>query len=235
MKTKHLFEDACYLIGNKAVAKCFLFGDEKDCIRFRHNIDHHLGEICEILAYGFSKDEFQMVIKMKSRKEIEDYYKNKYSKLYNQEKFIPETTYIFAQAMANLQSGYAKYFNFRYDRDGGLMKGRYNRVLIESELHLRSTIDQVHALHESGKRSRIWTFRRKEDGFNLELIKEGVNRSSRAFYEGGCEVLPMRSFQAVNKIDLRGQFENLPQKSLNNQNSTSKVKNLISFMFLKSF
>ncbi len=235
MKTKHLFEDACYLIGNKAVAKCFLFGDEKDCIRFRHGIDHHLGEICDVLAYGFSKDEFQLLVKLKSRKEIEEYYKKKYCKMYSQDKFIPETTYIFAQAMANLQSGYAKYFNYRYKRDGGLMKGRYFRSLIGSESHLKSVIDQVHALDERGKRSRIWTFRRKEDGFNLELIKEGVNKSSRDCYENQGNESPMRAFVRLTNLDLRGQFEKLPPRSLNHKKTATKLKNLVSFMFLKSF
>ncbi len=195
MKTKHIFEDACYLIGNKAVAKCFLFGDEKDCLQFKQKLDHHLGSLCDIMAYGFTQDEFKLVIKMKSRGEIEEYYIQKYAKLYEQEAYIPETTYIFARAMANLQSGYAKYFNFKYKRDGGLMKGRYTRTLIESPLHLREMVNSVNCLHQQGKRSRIWTFRRKERGFNLELIKNTVNRSSLECYQDSNVRSGLESFR----------------------------------------
>ncbi|MEL6988020.1 MAG: hypothetical protein AAGK97_09325, partial [Bacteroidota bacterium] len=131
--------------------------------------------------------------KLKSREEIESYYRKKYTKLYADSEFIPETTYIFAQAMANMQSGYAKYFNYKYDRDGGLMKGRYFRSLIESDEILDQCIESVHQLEKLGKRSRIWTFRRKEDGFNLELIKDSEIRSSGENVQKSVSLLTLKN------------------------------------------
>lgn len=235
MKTIHLFEDGIYHIGNKAVAKCFLFGDEKDCIRFKEGIDHHLGALCDVLAYGFGKDEFRLAVKLKSRDEIESYYRKKYSKLYAESDFIPETTYIFAQAMANMQSGYAKYFNYRYDRDGGLMKGRYSRTLLESEEKLDQCIASIHDLEVRGRRSRIWTFRRKEDGFNLELITNSDNRSSRKAYENLDFASSLNCFVNRQNLDIRGQFVNLPPLKLSHKKAAEKIQNLIHFMFLKTF
>ncbi len=234
MKTKHLFADGIYHIGNKAVAKCFLFADEKDCIRFQTNIDHHLGPLCDVLAYSFSEDEFQLVVKLKDRKTIENYFKEKYAKFYQDEKFIPETTYIFAQAMANMQSGYAKYFNYRYDRDGGLMKGRYFRHLIESEEELNNLVKKVHAFHAQSKRSRIWTFRRKEEGFNLEFKVSARVRSSLRSYEEARITSGIGCFKSLHQIDLRGRFSNLPPKRLEHKKTSEKIRNLISFMFLRA-
>ncbi len=233
MKTKHLFEDACYLISNKAVAKCFLFGDEKDCTRFKEKMDIYLSPLCEILSYGFAKDEFKLVVKLRSREEIEQHFKKNFTKFYRESKFIPETTYIFAQAMANLQSAYVKYFNYKYERDGGLMKGRYFRELIESELGLKERINAVHAIHEDGRRSRIWTFRRKEPGFSLEMIRDSVERSSISLYEDMSVSSGLNCFKRFNNIDLRGQFENLPAKEITFSKTSQKHKNLVSFLLLK--
>ncbi len=235
MKTTHLFEEACYIISNRAVAKCFLFGDEKDCKRFKVKMDLYLSPLCDILSYGFAKDEFKIVVRLKSRRAFESYFKTKYPKLYAESKFIPETTYIFAQAMANLQSGYAKYFNYRYERDGGLMKSRYMRALIESEQELKARIQAVHEIHEDGKRSRIWTFRRKEAGFNLESIKDSVIRSSAKCYGEGLVESGLKGFRRLDQLDLRGQFENLPPKKINFKSTAQKHKNLISFFFHEKF
>ncbi len=232
METKHIFEDAYYLISNKAVAKCFLFGDDKDCVRFKSKIDQHLSPLCDILAYGLGHDEFQLVIKMKSRKEIEDYYVSKFASDITASETIPETTYIFAQAMANLQSGYAKFFNFKYFRDGGLMKGRYSRLLIESENQLNRMIDRVNGMLVSKHRNVIWTFRRKERGLGLGLIINNVKRSSYRCYEEG-EDSELRSFVKAGSIDLRGRFDMLPPKQLSFENQEEKHTNLIKFLLLK--
>ena len=126
METKHVFEEGIYLISNKSVAKCYLFKDEADCNRFRAKLNKYLEPIGEIHAFGFMNEEFEIVIKLKSRKAFESYFISKVGGVEYLEE-IPETTYIFAQIMANLQSGYAKWFNYKYERDGGLFSGRYYR------------------------------------------------------------------------------------------------------------
>ncbi len=232
METKHIFEDGYYLIGNKAVAKCFLFGDDADCVRFKSKIDQHLTPLCDVLAFGLGHDEFQLIIKMKSRKEIEDYYLSKFASNLPTSDKIPETTYIFAQAMANLQSGYAKFFNFKYERDGGLMKGRYSRLLIESEGQLNILISSVNDMLVTKHRNVIWTFRRKERGLGLGLIINNVKRSSLRCYTEGAES-ELKAFLKVGSIHLRGHFDYLPPKQLSFENQEEKVTNLIKFLLLK--
>lgn len=236
MKTKHLFEDGYYLISNKAVAKCFMFGDETDCVRFKSSMEKHLKPLCDVIAFGLSKDAFQIIVKLKSRAIFEKHFLGKVSKHQSKESlstFVPESTYIFAQAMANLQSGYVKYFNFKYKRDGGLMKSRYDRELIESEAHLQDMISKVHSLHELGNRSRIWTFRRKEVGFDLQKLVRSVKTSSLRCYEKEGVDAELSCFLPVEKVYVRGHFDNLPPKEIEFKNTAQKLKNLIAFMLLK--
>lgn len=234
MKTKHLFEDAYYLISNKAVAKCFMFRDEIDCERIKTNIDKHLSPIIDVLAFGFTHDAFQLIVKLKSRKIIETYYRSKYGERMEVDNFIPESTYIFAQAMANMQSGYVKYFNFKYERDGGLMKGRYDRRLIESVDELEKLRAVIHAMEIPQDRSAIWTFRRKGDGFRFDYAVDEGGRSSKLCYEEGkVEVGTLKCLKLFNEYDVRGHFDILPPKRLEFENNQIKIRNLICFLMMK--
>ena len=238
METTHLFEDAYYLVGNKSVAKCFMFKDENDCQRFKTKIDYHLKPLCDVIGFGLLKDEFQLLVKLKSREVFEDYFVKRYEYRPESGNVIPETTYIFAQAMSNLQSGYAKYFNYKYERDGGLMCGRYFRELVESEEHLDELICSMHKLQEQTKRNRIWTFRRKEVGFRLDKLTKTVKRSSYMCYilrkRGSAADAELQCFRHRDEIFLRGCFDNLPPKRIFFVNRTENLKSLLNFMFLKS-
>lgn len=234
MKTVHLFEDAIYHIGNKAVAKCFMFKDQADCQRFKANVDKHLGPLCDVIAFGLGHDDFHLLIRLKSRKEFEQYYKLKYSKRMEVDNFIPESTYIFAQAMANMQSGYVKYFNHKYERDGGLMKSRYSRILIENDEQMEATKALIHGLRMETERKSIWTFRRKGDGFRFDYDLDERERSSRWCYEqGGVEASFLRCLKLKSEFDMRGQFDNLPPKRLEFKNNQAKFRNLVSFLMMK--
>ena len=65
---------------------------------------------------------------------------------------IPESTYILSQEMANIQSGYAKWFNFRHKRFGTVFGRRYTKLLVRSEQELREWIVALNEKH------RHWTF-----------------------------------------------------------------------------
>ena len=222
-KTLHIFEEGYYFIHNKSVAKSFMFKDGEDCIRFKSNIKKHLDPICDVLAFGFLKEEFQLVIKMKCRKEIEAYFVTKYSQFYEDHGVIPETTYIFSRAMANLQSAYVKWFNFKYSRDGGLMSGRYQRMLINSEKELNDLIESVNDLKKCNVRNMIWTFRRK-DGFFIDPCS--TERSSAYLYEmNNSESIPSW-FKRKQDVFVRGQFESTPPRSLNAQKQNIQEINM---------
>ena len=232
MKTTHVFEDGYYLIGNKSVAKSFMFKDKFDCCRFRNKMVTSLSPICEILAFGLRIDEFQLIIRMKNRSIIENYYLSK-QKIRGKDVIIPETTYIFGQIMANLQSGYVKFFNHRYDRDGGLMARRYHRQLIESESELYSLIEMVHSEEIQWKRKAIWTFRRKGEGFIFADTK-GMVFSSKEAFEKGSEEGDFDFLNNANVDSVRGHFKNLPLKKIIFKNRQQKIENLVAFMLMNS-
>lgn len=232
MKTIHLFEEGVYLIKNKSVAKCFLFRDKEDCNKFRSKIDHHLSPLCDIMAYGFLAEEFQLVLRLKDRSTLEHYYREKYKASGGADNFVPESTYIFAQAMANLQSGYAKWFNYKYKRDGGLFGSRYGRHLIESNGEVEEIIDTIHRLEKRNRRNRVWTFRRREEDYELSKLENDETRSSKVLYEGGVTSL-MACFAKYDYNSVRGLFENLPPKRIPDYGSAIKIKNLVSFMLMK--
>ena len=230
MKTIHVFENGLYKIGNKAVSKCFLFKEETDCERFKLMLDKQLSPLCDILAYKLTRDEFQLVIKLKSREVFKNYYIEKYD--FGGD-FIPESTYIFAQSMANLQSGYAKYFNYKYERDGGLMRGRYSRELIESEELLDSAIKNLHEAKNMIERRPIWTFRRRGEGFDFEELEKGGVRNSSVCYMNGGFDSGLECFMPKDKLGIRGLFKNIPPKRISFENKREKVRNLLAFMFLR--
>jgi hypothetical protein len=99
-------------------------------------MEKYLGPICEILAYSLYDHEFQLVVHLKPRYVFEYHFKDK-NKDFDVSKFgIPETTYIFSQAMANLQVSFVKHFNWLFKRTGALVAGRFRRNLIENREEL---------------------------------------------------------------------------------------------------
>ena len=223
-RTTHIFEDGYYHIWNKSVSKSFMFKDEQDFERFKTNIRKYLDPICDIMAYNLLNEEFQLVLRMKSREIIEEYFMEKHTKQYEKLGIIPETTYIFARAMANMQSAYVKWFNFKYSRDGGLMGSRYGRMLIESEDQMRSIIKDVHNLKKKNNREFVWRYK-EGDGFRIVMCKK--DRSSRHIYEGeGLNNGDENWVKHVDYIYVRGHFENLPPKRLEFNSEQEKMKNL---------
>ena len=118
------------------------------------------------------------------------------------------------------------------------MCGRYFRELVESEEHLEELILSMHKMQEQSNRNRIWTFRRKELGFNLDKLTKTVKRSSyRCYLQKNNSVVidaELECFKHRDDINLRGCFDNLPPKRIFFANRTENLKSLLSFMFLKT-
>ena len=230
MKTIHLFEDAYYLISNRSVAISNLFFDYKDVESFKLRIGKNLSSLCDIIAFGFQSEEFQLVVKMKSRDDIEHYFKERYSNYFQKYGKVPKTTYIFAQAMANLQSGYVKKFNFRHGRDGGLMAGRYKRKLIESEMELDLLIESVNKLTKLSHRAARWAVKD-----NLKKGKCGFRKysewSSSNFYEKMNLKSKYSWFVMKDNIYVRGHFDELPPKEILWSTEKEKISNFSYFIF----
>ena len=148
METQHLFEDRIYVISNASGAKNCLFKSQEDIKYFQEKLDHQLSSICNLIAYSFKADEYVMLIKLKSRDVIEEFYRNKKSKGLKHDDLIPPSSYIFSQQMANLQAGYAKHYKWKDKRSGSLFCSRFARELVENEEEMILWVDKINNLCE---------------------------------------------------------------------------------------
>ena len=113
------------------------------------------------------------------------------------------------------------------------MKSRYGRCLIENEEQLEESIQNINSLMVTGEIGRILTFRRKEIGFNLEVIERSISRTSLLCYEKEGVDACLKCFKHKKSIFLRGHFDTLPPKAIVFENQRESLKNLIQFMLLK--
>ena len=183
MKTRHLFEERVYLISNAAEAKNSLFRSRDDCKLFQTKIDTYLSPICDILAYNFGIDEYVLLVNLKSREEIGSFYKKKKGKKMLADDLIPPSSYIFSQQMANLQSGYVKHYNYKYDRSGSLFCSRFARELIISEKSTLEWISKIGMNFEYRPRRHYWRSDRYQalHRKRLDLSKDILYSSAEAY------------------------------------------------------
>lgn len=173
--------DNCYVLTNFAVANNPIFMDEDEVNNFKKRLEDQLVDLCDILSYNFHSDHYQIVVALRDRSSFIHFFRKKKDDADIPEEEIPESTYILSQEMANIQSGYAKWFNFRHGRYGTVFGRRYTKILIETEEELKVWVDEIN------KGSKLWSF---EDFWSytrnfLKRLKElkTVEVSSGIIYE----------------------------------------------------
>jgi hypothetical protein len=214
MEPTHLFEGHIYVISNTAVAKNPLFNNKTYCRRFLEKMNYYLSDLCEILHYNIDKNQYQLIVRLFDRKQICAYYRNKHSEWELEEHEIPFTTHIFSQAMANLQSSTAIHFNRKECRFGALFARRFSRELVKSQTELDAWIEHFHKMKRMYVQSRRWDFKgtKRRNWVKKKRLKE---RNGYYYYLNTVQQhTVLRSFIAVNKIQLQGQFEILPPKNI---------------------
>ena len=221
MKTKHLFEEHVYLISNHSVARNPMFSNVSMQKYFIKKMEYYLQPISDILAYCLNDNEFQILVKTKSREDFATYFCANNKKKAFADFDIPESTYIFSQAMANLQVSFVKHFNWKYERSGALVAGRFERRLVESKQEMT---DLILNLNMGVKKHHYW-------GLWLnDLMKSKEVMTSKWLYEMREKSLLMLEQGYLNGdiIDLASCFKNLPPYRLPNSKSywTNKIYQL---------
>jgi len=166
--------------------------------------------------------EFQLVLKIRSREKFCIYYREKHEKDDLSEEEIPFSTYIFSQAMANLLASAAIHFNRKYGRTGALFARRFYKQLITSkedlERHL-SRLSKMKCLMEYSQRWRVrgnkaWGSKKRRK------MSRSIERSGFKLNAKNQHMHPfMGNFTRYFEGDLQGQFENLPELHLDQNNS----------------
>ena len=77
MKVDHVFGGHIYVISSFGVARNPIIKDNKDLAFFRSKVNKYLGEICEIYAYSHQINQFQYLVKIKERTELESFFHEK--------------------------------------------------------------------------------------------------------------------------------------------------------------
>lgn len=143
----------CYVLTNFAAANNPVFMDESEVNNFKQRVNEKISALCEILGFNFHADQYQIIVAIKNRETFISYYKEKMEDPEMEEWDIPASTYILSQEMANIQSGYAKWFNFRHGRFGGVFGRRYTKILIRDEQELKEWVKDIN------ENKIIWNFK----------------------------------------------------------------------------
>jgi putative transposase len=129
MEKQDILESDCfYHIFNRGNNKENLFIEDEKYLHFLKLIKNHLVSIAEIYSYCLLKNHFHLVLKIKSKDEIE--------KILLIDKIH--------QPFSNLFNAYTKAINKKYNREGSLFRVRFKRERIDSEDYLRNVIVYTH-------------------------------------------------------------------------------------------
>ena len=224
MKVDHVFGGHIYVISSYGDARNPIFIDDEDVSFFTNNIKKYLEEICDIYAYSHQINQFQYLLKIKERPALEKFfYKKKRDNdkgitnvshdLYGlQDEIPPESYLIFSQEVSNCLNSYAKKFNFRHKRKGGLFADRYSKYLVETEQEMNEWIDNLNNNEKLVFFEEEW---KVEEEYEFE--NSAGECSSKVFYENqaGYKVHALfENFYLWIQNNLRGFFECLPPHSI---------------------
>lgn len=167
MNVKYIEENRTYVITSHMVARNNMFFKVYYCQRFISQFYKYLSPLCELVSYSFSAYEFTMVIKTFDRNSFVDYYKLKQIRKGKEIGLVPESTYIFSQAVANLLASMAIHFNRKEGRTGAMFARRFRKVLISSKGELEKWIRRIHNKQETHRYGKRWQWkvkRRRQKG-----------------------------------------------------------------------
>lgn len=240
MKVDHVFGGHIYVLSSFGAARNPIYKDDEDLEFFIGRLKKYLEDICDIYAYGHEINQFQYLVRIKDRPELEKFYhrkreeqkskkKNVSHSIYDVNAEIPPDSYlIFSQEVSNCLNSYAKRFNFKHRRKGGLFGDRYSKHLVESEAEMNAWIEKLNRMEKLVFFDKEW---------KVPEVYDFENRngecSSIVYYENKEKYKVHGLF--VNFViwiegHLRGCFECLPPKNINGldflpkYNSYKKIK-----------
>lgn len=206
MVVSKTFNECCYILTNFSDSNNPIFISQEEVDNFKKRIQEKLEGLVEILAWSFQTDHYQLIVYLKSRDAFEEFYREKHKNQDILSVDIPETYLILSQEMANVLSGYAKWFNFRHERFGSLFGRRYTKILLETEDDVKMAIQEMNAGKKIWDFQKLWSYiwnfmKRMEKDFQVldtsaKLYKEGV--------EGLCGWFS--GFVRYDNWDLRGRY-----------------------------
>jgi putative transposase len=204
-----------YHVLNRGVDKKTLFQDDRDRLRFVHDMfefndtapagnTHHFF-LREIKNKSFDKDNTDRNLDLRSpnigwrpaRKQIVDIHAwclmgNHYHLLLSERVAGGLTLFI-----RKLNIGYAKYFNERYDREGTLFQGRTKKKLITSDAYFLHILNYIH-LNPLDFHSFAKTWRERRINDHVRALAE-LSKYRWSSYQDYCG---QRNFPSIINMSL---------------------------------
>ncbi len=198
----------CYLLTNFSDNNNPMFMSEEDIENFIRRIEKHLSPLCEILGYTFHNDQFLILVVLRDRETFVEYYLGQNVDEVVENDQIPESTYILSQAMANLQSGYALYFNRKYKRYGSLFGRRYTKVLLETEEAISEYVVEMKNYIKFWDFEPFWNYVMNFVNRIKKLVKlaKGVSWKTKAELEGALSGDLVVGALSLEEFKLRGHY-----------------------------
>lgn len=137
----------------------------------------------------------------------------------------PDSYLIFSQEVSNCLNSYAKRFNFKHKRKGGLFGDRYSKHLIESEEEMQMWIGKLNSLQKLVNFSKHW-----QVNDDIKLTNALGEISSWMYYKGnGSRSVGsfFENFTLWVRSNMRGCFLCLPPSSVRASDYAQKHQNFI--------
>lgn len=184
-----------YHLYNRGVEKRRIFSDDKDRLRFIHDLFEFNDENIIQNSTFYHANHYQGVVPEKERKprkllvDILAYalMPNHYHLLVRQRK--ANGVSLFAR---KLGAGYTGYFNMKHQRVGALFQGSYRAKEIAEDQYLRHLLMYIHL-----NPLKLFRETSKENGVNRRLDQLEQYR-----WSSYCDYLGLRNFPSVINLDL---------------------------------
>lgn len=206
MVVPYTFNGNCYILTNFAGSNNPFFTNQEEIDNFKGRIEKNIGELVEILGWSFRSDHYQIMVSLRQREVFEMFYREKRDDLNIVEESIPESTYILSQEMANIQSGYAKWFNHRHERYGSLFGRRYTKILLESKEAVKEAVDKINEGNAIWEFTQLWSY--LWNFVKERKVFKDFRDTSLMMYEGSGTRIKcwFSNFLSFEDWDLRGNY-----------------------------
>ncbi len=141
MKTL-LQPESVYHIYNHANGSDNLFREQENYKYFLKKYFEYINPIAQTYAYCLMPNHFHMMIRIKGKEELVEYFNSKKPGFKTLEEV--ELSYLISRQFSNLFNGYTQAFNKRYNRRGSLFMSNFKRKEVDDNSYFSGLIRYIH-------------------------------------------------------------------------------------------
>ena len=143
IRNETLDPDAFYHIYNRGINNGKIFSSEENQRFFLTKFGMYLNPVCEVYAYCLMPNHFHILLKVKSRKELDEFL-IKANKSSHDPDGLHSSANIVSKQIGKWISSYSQAFNKIENRHGSLLESPFKRKRIEDEVYFKNAIIYIH-------------------------------------------------------------------------------------------